>query len=225
MNALRRHLDLILLAGIGGLLVALPEIDLAVAGAFYDPAHGFFLKQQPLVRFVYDLVPWVSRVVLIGLLGFVLLAWTARRRDAFFLAHRRAALYLLLVALIGPLLLVNSVFKDHWGRARPSQIVEFGGTKTFTRAALPADQCQKNCSFVSGHASSGFFFLSPAFLWPRRRRLWLTIGTSAGLTIGLVRIIQGGHFLSDVIFSGIVVYLTALLVHAVMFRAPHEAPT
>lgn len=206
---LRRHLDLLVLLLVGGLLVAVPQLDLAVSGWFYDPFEGFYLKSHPLARFIYDLVPWVSRSVLAGLLAFLLLAWTLGRRRDLFLRYRRAALYLLLVAIVGPLLLVNGVFKEHWGRARPSQVVEFGGSKAFTRAAVPADQCEKNCSFVSGHASTGFYFLALAFVFVRRRRLWLAAGTAFGLGAGLVRIVQGGHFLSDVIFSGIVVYLTA----------------
>jgi lipid A 4'-phosphatase len=129
------------------------------------------------------------------------------------------------VAVTGPMLLVNGVFKDHWGRARPSQVVEFGGTQQFTRAALPADQCPKNCSFVSGHASVGFYFLALAFVWPRRRALWLAAGTALGLGVGLVRIVQGGHFLSDVLFAGIVVYLTARILHALMFRPPPASRT
>ena len=219
---LRRYLDLILLAVLGALLVAVPQIDLAVTSLFYDPVDGFWLKNQWLARFIYDLVPWVSRAVLAGLLVFFVLARTVRRDHPFFVAHRKAATYLLLVALIGPLFLVNSVFKDYWGRARPSQVVEFGGARTFTRAAVPTDQCAKNCSFVSGHASVGFFFLAPAFVFARRRR-WLAIGTGAGLAVGLVRIVQGGHFFSDVIFAGIVVYLTAYLLHGLMYRQPADS--
>ena len=135
---LRRYLDLILLAALGGLLVAVPQIDLVVTSLFYDPAAGFWLKNHWLARFIYDLVPWVSRAVLAGLLVFLVLARTARRHHPFFLAHRKTATYLLLVALIGPLFLVNSVFKDHWGRARPSQTVEFGGNQTFTTNACAA---------------------------------------------------------------------------------------
>jgi lipid A 4'-phosphatase len=149
---------------------------------------------------------------------FLLAAWTFYRRRAYFAQRRRTALYLLLVMAIGPGILVNTVFKDHWGRARPSQIVEFGGAKQFTRAALPSGECEKNCSFVSGHASVGFYFLALAFVWPRRRALWLALGTSFGLGIGLVRIMQGGHFFSDVIFCGIIVYLTARALHTLMFR-------
>jgi len=220
---LRRHLDLLLLAAIGGLLVAFPHIDLTIAGQFHDPIDGFYLRDNPLVRLVYHGVPWITRTVVVSLVLFLLAAWTFWRRRAFFSRQRRAALYLLLVMIVGPGLLVNTLFKDNWGRARPSQVEQFGGTKQFTRAALPADQCAKNCSFVSGHASVGFFFLAFAFVWPRRRVLWLVAGTGLGLGIGLVRIMQGGHFFSDVIFCGIVVYLSALVLHAVMFRPPIES--
>jgi lipid A 4'-phosphatase len=220
---LRRHLDLLLLAVIGAVLVAFPQIDLAVAGQFYSPSDGFFLRDNSLVRFVYLGVPWVTRTVVLSLVLFLLAAWTIWRRREFFSRERRAALYLLLVMTIGPGLLVNTLFKDNWGRARPSQIVEFGGNKHFTRAALPSDQCEKNCSFVSGHASVGFFFLALAFVLPRRRALWLTLGTALGLGVGLARVMQGGHFFSDVIFCGIVVYLTALVLHAVLFPAATES--
>ena len=220
---LHRHLDLLLLAAIGVLLVALPQIDIAIAGLFYNPFDGFYLRENPLVRLVFNGVPWITRSVIVGLVLFLLAAWTIWRRREFFSRQRRAALYLLLVMIIGPGLLVNTLFKDQWGRARPSQVKEFGGSKQFTRAAIPADQCEKNCSFVSGHASVGFFFLAFAFVWPRRRALWLVTGTGLGLGIGLVRILQGGHFFSDVIFCGIVVYLTARVLHAMMFRPATES--
>ena len=220
---LHRHIDLLLLAAIGALLVAFPQIDIAIAGLFYDPFDGFYLRENPLVRLVFHGVPWITRSVVVGLVLFLLAAWTVWRRHEFFSRQRRAALYLLLVMIIGPGLLVNTLFKDQWGRARPSQIEEFGGSKQFTRAAIPADQCEKNCSFVSGHASVGFFFLAFAFVWPRRRVLWLAAGTGLGLGIGLVRILQGGHFFSDVIFCGIVVYLSARVLHAVLFRPATES--
>jgi len=215
---LRRHLDLLLLSVIGVLLVAFPQIDLAIAGLFHDPFDGFYLREHPLVRLVFHGVPWITRTVVVSLLLFLLAGWTIWRQRAFFSRQRRAALYLLLIMIIGPGLLVNTVFKEHWGRARPSQVEAFGGTKQFTRAAIPADQCEKNCSFVSGHASVGFFFLAFALVWPRRRVLWLAVGTGLGLGIGLVRIMQGGHFFSDVVFCGIVVYLTARVLYAAMLR-------
>jgi lipid A 4'-phosphatase len=69
-----------------------------------------------------------------------------------------------------------------------------------------------NCGFVSGHAAAGFSLMTWGIwsAWPRRKR-WLVIGTAAGLFIGSVRIMQGGHFLSDVIFSGWAVWLIYVL--------------
>ncbi|MCK7577735.1 MAG: hypothetical protein MZV65_19345 [Chromatiales bacterium] len=83
MPRLRRYLDLVLLTGIGMLLVAFPALDLAVSGAFYDPFDGFRLKTHTLVRFIYDLVPRISRVVRApALILFLLGGWLFFRRHA-----------------------------------------------------------------------------------------------------------------------------------------------
>src|SRR4030067_2598079 len=99
---LRRHLGLLLLAALGALLVAVPQIDLAIAGLFHDPIDGFYLRDNPLVRLVFHGVPWITRTVVVGLMLFLLAAWTIWRRRAFFLRQRRAALYPLLVMIIRP---------------------------------------------------------------------------------------------------------------------------
>jgi hypothetical protein len=41
---------------------------------------------------------------------------------------RMYGLFILLSVILGPGLLVNLVFKDHWGRPRPRQVVALGGT-------------------------------------------------------------------------------------------------
>jgi len=122
---------------------------------------------------------------------------------------RRGLLFLFLVMAVGPGLLVNEVFKAESGRPRPSQVQEFEGTRDFVAAFEPSDQCDSNCSFVSGHAAMGFFFL--AFAWVLRDRRWLYWGALIGLLVGLGRVMQGAHFLSDVLFGYPVVYVTALL--------------
>jgi lipid A 4'-phosphatase len=47
--------------------------------------------------------------------------------------------------------------------------------------------------------------------WQRRRK-FLLMGMVAGAGIGAVRVAQGGHFFSDVVFSGWAVWLTYLLI-------------
>ena len=121
--------------------------------------------------------------------------------------------------LLGPLLVVNGIMKEFSGRARPRHVVEFAGDKKFTPAFFISDQCKKNCSFVSGHSSAGFYFVSLALLYAgKRRKIIFWSAVTAGGIIGAVRIIQGGHFLSDVIFSFVFVYLTSLLLHYGMFK-------
>jgi lipid A 4'-phosphatase len=63
---------------------------------------------------------------------------------------------------------------------------------------------------VSGEASSVYtVFFAGAFLLRRHSRKMIAGGIVLGSLAGLVRIAQGGHFLSDVIFAGILMALTA----------------
>ena len=51
-------------------------------------------------------------------------------------------------------------FKDTWGRARPINIQEFGGDKIYTQPFIKSDQCEKNCSWISGESSAAFSFIT-----------------------------------------------------------------
>lgn len=182
-----------------------PQIDLLTSALFYDPEKGFFLGGNSLVLLSYQLFARLQFLVL----GALLLAWIAAQWiPAFRLrSQSRAAIYLLLLLLTGPGLLVNGVLKENWGRARPREVVEFGGQQTFTPALIPAAQCNTNCSFVSGHSSLGFYLIGMA--WVTRKRRWLVAGIVLGSLVGAGRIMQGGHFLGDIVFSFWAVYFTA----------------
>jgi lipid A 4'-phosphatase len=211
------------LACYGGLVVLaaalftfFPGIDRWAAGLFYR--QGFPLADNSVLHVLFRLVYIVSDGLAVGL-PLLLIVVLLRRRPLFGLDCR--ALAFLIVALaIGPGLIVNTMLKDHWGRARPSQIVEFDGTKQFTPALEPADECNRNCSFPSGHAAIGFYLLSFALLIPAARpRRWIFAGAIlAGALIGLMRMAQGGHFLSDVVFSGLIVMAVSWLAHDLIVR-------
>jgi membrane-associated PAP2 superfamily phosphatase len=120
-----------------------------------------------------------------------------------------------LVMVLGTGVVVNAILKDNWGRPRPVDTQTFGGAGTFEPALLPSNQCDSNCSFVSGHAATGFTLLALGLLGaPATRRRWLLWGLAAGLTTGALRIAQGGHFLSDVLFSGLVIWLCGATLRA-----------
>jgi lipid A 4'-phosphatase len=189
-----------------------PGIDLWASGLFYRVDGGFFLGQAWPMRAVYAGIPYVTAAVAIGVPA-LYLAGLWQRRPVWRI-DGRAAVYLLLALALGPGLLVNAALKDHWGRARPSQVTEFGGHQDFTPALVPADQCQRNCSFPAGHPSIAFYFVSFAFLAaPRRRPAAIGAALAGGALVGAARLAQGGHFLSDVVFSGLLVCATSWLLH------------
>lgn len=212
----RLPLPLLLLAGAvvtGVIFMALPGIDLWVSGLFWRPDGGFFLKDWAPFRALYDTVPFLTWALVLGLLLLGILVWVLGRGIGPF--DRRTIPFLLLSIAIGPGLLTNTVLKDHWGRARPAQIQQFGGTKLFTPVLQPSDQCGHNCSFPSGHGAMAFSLVGLGFLpATRRRRQWVTgAALGFGTLVALVRIGQGGHFLSDNIFAALLVSAVAWGLH------------
>lgn len=195
--------------------VAYPRLDLEVAAWFYRPGDGFPFADLDVVRAVHEFIGVLPKVIVVALAAFLVVALFRRQLGG--RGRRYAAAYTMLLLLLGPGLAVN-LMKDGWGRARPKQVAEFGGTKPFTPAYQPTDACSRNCAFTSGHAASGFALMAPAFFGSRRRRVWIPAGIGAGLLVGLVRMAQGGHFLSDVLFSGWIVYASALLLDLGMRR-------
>ena len=192
------------------IFIALPRIDPAVVAWFHVEGEGFPLGRVPLLARMSSVLRWVWLTGVLALLGMV--AWSMAAR-----APRRSAAYLLAVLIVGPGIVVNLVFKDHWGRARPAHTQQFGGERTFSPPLVISDQCSRNCSFVSGDASVGFSLAALALVIAGRRRRWMTIGLAAGIAIGILRIALGRHYPSDVIFSGIFVLLTAAVLHRLMF--------
>lgn len=188
------------------LFSTVPAIDLGVTRTFYLPGSGFPADKTTLVQAIYWFVWGGSRLAI----ATVLLLWLASlfTKNSWLRLRRRWFGFLLLAILIGPGLIVDSGLKNHWGRARPEQIQEFGGSRHFTAPLLPANECDRNCSFVSGHVSGAAALMSFGWLAaPRRRRNWLIGSAIVSGIVGFVRIAQGGHFVSDVLFAYYAVWL------------------
>lgn len=195
-----------------GGLVLVPALDLAASRLFFVPGQGFVDANWPPFRLMHAAPPYVIGAIIVAALAILaadLLGRPWRGLD------RRAGIFLLLAVAIGPGLVVNVLFKDHWGRARPAQIVQFGGHKRFTPAFRPSDQCDTNCSFPAGDPSVGFVLIAPALLVPVPRRRHQAIAGALGLgaIVGVARIAQGGHFLSDVAASGFLVVAITWALH------------
>lgn len=210
------RLDLVLFLLSLALLVGLPQIDLWVVAATFDSDINNFIgaPTEWLDQFVmaFDEVHYVILALCVA--GFLsgLVLRNARGR-----AFRRGALFLFLLLLLAPGLAVNGVLKEQWGRARPQSLAEYHGDKVFTRAWQITDQCETNCAFTSGHAAIGFYFIGLAWAFGCPRLFWA--GLLVGVMLGSARIVQGRHYLSDVVFSFWVVYGTALFLATRLYPA------
>lgn len=201
-----------------------PGLDFTVSSFFYQtpvPSTGtsvgkFVGNEFVVIGWIHEAVPWFGRAsVLLGLLLLV----RKIRSGLLGLRRWRRWLALGLLMLLGNGLVVNSLLKEGWGRARPVDVQAFGGPASFSPALLASSQCESNCSFVSGHAATGFGLLAVGMLGSAAtRRRWLKVGLLAGLAVGLIRIAQGGHFLSDVLFSGWVMWLCSALLREAWLR-------
>ncbi len=143
------------------------------------------------------------------------LIWPRRRM----LIDGRGALLVIVTLALGPGVLTNLILKDHWGRSRPIDVVEFAGTDRFVPWWDPRGECPNNCSFVAGEPSGAFWTLAPAALAPPQWRLAAYGAALAfGLGVGVLRIAAGAHFVSDVVFAGVFMYVLIWLAHGLIFR-------
>ena len=224
-----------LLAGIAALIgvgaavvfVGWPDIDLAVARLFYvEPRHFLFNHSvvAGTLRWSFRALTWGTAIA--AVIGIILAL--ARRRHLFGLGLPEW-IVLALVLITGPGLIANTLLKDNWARPRPIHVVEFGGPDKFTPVLERSGACERNCSFVSGEASATFaLFFAIAMLARRRRAELMAAGIAAGSFAGLIRMGEGGHFLSDVVFGAVFMALDVALIYWLVFhvlvpRAREEA--
>ena len=207
MDTLRRlYLTLIVLLLTTALLS--PQIDIAISREFYrqtgwaaDGGLFFSLMAKGIPEFI----------VLIAFIIFIVWLWDVLQHKNKLRISTKIMLLTSGTMFLGPIVIVNGIFKSFWGRARPESISEFGGSKIFSRALSFSDQCQWDCSFMSGHAAVAFWTLSLALLAPQRYRpLAITVSVFFGTLMGIVRIMQGQHFFSDVIFGAAITVILIL---------------
>lgn len=195
-------------------LLAHSGADLQLSAYIYQ-AGGWPIGEQ----FPWKLLYRVDRTpaVLVATGWLVLLVWSLHRDDL--VPWRRAAVFMVLLLVLGPGLLVNSVFKEHWGRPRPREVQEFGGSKQFLQPWQPGIS-GKGRSFPSGHSSAAFYLATPWFVYRHRKPVaaasWFWGGIVFGLLMSVARIVQGGHFLTDCLWAFGMVWLTGLVLAAVL---------
>jgi len=212
----------IILAGLAvltGIVFAMaPGLDLAVASHFYQiGVRESMPRLYRAIEVARSLEPLVTALALAPAIAVVIIKMFWPKRPT--LMPARAALFLILSLALGPGLLVNAVLKDHWARPRPGSVATLGGAMDFKPWWDPRGACDANCSFVSGETSSAVWLSAPALLVPVPWR-YAALGGAAvyACAIGFMRLLLGGHFLSDVIFAAIFTGLVIWTVHGLLLR-------
>ncbi len=188
------------------LFLTAPEIDLWVSALFFDETDRFLHARNPAFAVI-------RKTFMYGLMALALLIIVLLIRSLSIGKRRAISLnvwgFMVASIMVGPLGLVNGILKSYWGRARPADVEYFGGDKTFTPPMIITDQCETNCSFVSGEGSAiaTALIVLAIVLWANMTAMWRAISLYVVLPMSLfgiaLRVITGRHFLSDTIFGAL----------------------
>jgi membrane-associated PAP2 superfamily phosphatase len=206
---------------LGTVLLHVTGWDRSWPAAFYTPGHelgNWAVGHQLPWSLLYDSgdVPAFLLVLMsLGVLGATALKRAPR-------SWRRPSAVVLLTVVLGPGILVNGLLKPYWGRPRPHETMALGGQLEYRPIWRPGTP-QRGCSFTCGHCALAFSVSSVASwvtVHPTARAAVVLGGVAYGGLMGAARIVQGGHFPTDVLWSGVLVLLILTTLHYHVLRIP-----
>lgn len=207
-----------------------PYLDMSFESYFYHQTQppGFHINAFCNFMFKYAIYP----AQLTALMAF--LVFTLSFFVNVFKIWQRPALALTATMAIGAGFITHTVFKDHWGRPRPKQVIEFGGHQAFRPFYKPNifHQPEPSKSFPCGHCTMGFYFFSVALLCRRLQYrslfyFFFVFAMAFGLAFGIARMKMGAHFFSDVLATAVIMWLTAYIFDITLcknWKSIHERP-
>ncbi|MCB1230436.1 MAG: phosphatase PAP2 family protein [Verrucomicrobiae bacterium] len=189
--------------------------EIAWQRACYEANGGDWAKgDERLWEFIYEFASLPVLIVCVAAIA----ALVAGFRWARFRAWRRVAWFSLSLLLLGPGLIANLWLKETWGRPRPREVTEFGGLLPY-EGIFDLDFTGVGKSFPCGHATMGFYFFGVYFLLRRRFPIWAALSLLFSLLwgglIGYTRMLQGGHFPTDIVWAAAVMWISAALLSGI----------
>lgn len=196
----------------GFVFMAFPGIDLAVSRIAAAGDADFPLSREHALRLLRDFNRMIPILILPIVAAMLVIQMGSPRT---WLPRPHKMLFFLTFYAVGPGLTIQ-LLKRLVGRARPSEIVEFGGTLPFTPAWQVSGACSRSCSFASGESATAIALLALAVLLPERWRFKaVTVLVPVVLVFSLNRIAFGAHFLSDVVLAWLLMLWIMLWLWAV----------
>ena len=158
---------LLLVAVASAVFLVFPGIDLWFSELFYRSRGGFWLRRNDALAFFRSTNDALIAVIVVALIASVAVKLARPEKPS--PIPPNVIVFLLSTLLLGPLLLVNVILKNNWGRPRPVEVDLFGGEAPYVEVWRITGWCDDNCSFVSGEASSGIWFVAVAMVLPKIR--------------------------------------------------------
>jgi membrane-associated PAP2 superfamily phosphatase len=203
------------------------DLDFHLSNLFFDAQQQrFTLRGHPILNvWLHTGIKWVMVCVALVSLALAISAhWLVK------LKPYQSALFWVFIGMVLSTSAV-AILKYDSMHACPWDLTIYGGDSPFFDLFKnpPAGTKSGGC-FPAGHPSGGFALIAFYFAFRRYRArfagamLWL--GILMGLAMGLVQIIRGAHFLSHVLWSGWVVWLTLLLLYGLWtpkIKSRHKA--
>lgn len=180
-------------------------LDLKIASTLFDQASNSWPHANFVLWTFFYKYGQKSAVIIgaISLLVLLLSLFIKKVQPA-----KNKALFLVIVVLIAPGFIVQTL-KVTWGRPRPCETINYNGPLEFRTPFEPnfalAGNTNTGNSFPSGHAAVGFYTIALYFVF--RKRWVLVLMILYGILMGIARMAQGAHFLSDVVSSFFIVYI------------------
>ncbi len=177
--------------------------DIFLSSLFYNGDAQFFLQSPHMLSVIFRDILLPLLVLYIFVLP-VIGSFAPIQKIYFgYKFHLKEIIFVWVSGATTLIVVINILLKDMWGRARPNDILEFGGKNVFSPWYKLSDSCVSNCSFVSGDASVGFTLI--VFYFITKKNIFIYLSVLFGASLGFVRIVAGGHFFSDIVFSQIIV--------------------
>lgn len=179
--------------------------DLALSAFYYDDLVQYFpYAEQPVIYYFGKYIIWFLPF------GGALVWWLY----AYMAAPERRSLYRRIGVFFAATPLLMGLLKQFTAMPRPMHLIEFGGQVEMPTSFWAAEWLQGGGALPSVHATCGFVFLALYYLgWVQGKTVKRFIGLLCALVLGFgfgyLRIMQGYHSLSQVLWSLACVWLVA----------------
>ena len=196
------------------------DIDIKVQDNFFNLSTGQWILDRNLEPYKFLFYDGIKKLLILFALLMLLILIFLRKKKVV-IAYKKGLIIVILSAIFIPN--IAGELKKITNMPCPKNEIHYGGVYPSTKVweHYPKEFKQPSSSircFPAGHASGGFALLSLFFLFKTRRNKILAIvgALTVGWSMGLYKMLIGGHFLSHTVITMILAWLIILIVKKIV---------